>query len=90
MKARDLLRVCKFVEAAVGRVPSVRFGPRAVDVDIITFGDESIDTRVESKRSSLDDLDGELIVPHPRMIEREFVLRPLNESVFSLLILPQQ
>ena len=79
MAATDLLKICKRIEAAVGRVPSVRFGPRAVDLDLVLYGEQTIDTRAESERRNLDNLEGNLLVPHPRMIEREFVLRPLNE-----------
>lgn len=86
LSARELLALLKAVEAAVGRVPSVRFGPRAVDLDIVTFGADVIDTRPAGERESLDNLDGQLVVPHPRMAEREFVLRPLNECVLSLLV----
>ena len=75
----DLLRVCKYIEKTVGRVPSERFGPRVIDVDIITFGDQVIDTRAHEDRSSLENLEGQLVIPHPRMAEREFVLRPLKE-----------
>ena len=79
--ARALLRLCKAIEAAVGRVPSVRFGPRAIDLDVVTYGSHVIDTRPEHLRSSLelDALEGQLLVPHPPMQEREFVLRPLVE-----------
>lgn len=73
----------KKVEQEVGRLPSIRNGPRAVDLDIITYGSQIIDTRVQDERIRLDNLDGELVVPHPRMAEREFVLRPLNEWVVS-------
>jgi dihydroneopterin aldolase / 2-amino-4-hydroxy-6-hydroxymethyldihydropteridine diphosphokinase / dihydropteroate synthase len=79
-----LLRLLKNVESAVGRVSSIRNGPRAVDLDIVLYGDAVIDTRPLSQRSNLDNLMGELVVPHPRMVEREFVLRPLNECVFLI------
>ncbi|KAJ7701750.1 Dihydropteroate synthase-like protein [Mycena rosella] len=75
-----LLKVLKLVETTVGRVPSIRNGPRAVDLDIILYDDAVIDTR-GNPRKELDDLDGELVIPHPRLIEREFVLRPLNDMV---------
>jgi dihydroneopterin aldolase/2-amino-4-hydroxy-6-hydroxymethyldihydropteridine diphosphokinase/dihydropteroate synthase len=75
----DLLALLKRIETFVGRVPSIRNGPRAVDLDILTYDSECIDSRPESKRHSIDNLQGELLIPHPRMIEREFVLRPLNE-----------
>lgn len=74
-----LLVLLKKIEVIVGRVPSIRNGPRAVDLDILLFDQEVIDTRPTDSKKDLDDLVGELIVPHPRMQEREFVLRPLNE-----------
>lgn len=73
----------KQIENIVGRVPSIRNGPRAVDLDIIFYDDGVVDSRPTWKESS--DLDGELVVPHPLMQDREFVLRPLNEFVFYLL-----
>lgn len=84
LEARELLEVCKQIESAVGRVPSVRFGPRAVDLDIVVYGEQTIDTRRQSERDNLENLEGHLVVPHPRMPEREFVLRPLNESVLFI------
>lgn len=68
----------------MGRVPSIRNGPRAVDLDIITYDNQIIDTRQEDQRDDLENLAGELVVPHPRLAEREFVLRPLNEYVLLL------
>ena len=62
----ELLAVCQQIENWVGRVPSVRFGPRHLDIDILLYGDE----RIESD---------ELTIPHPRMRERRFVLIPLLE-----------
>ncbi len=60
-----LLKILKSVEQDAGRDNSgVRFGPRVLDFDIVLFNEDIIDTR-------------DLIVPHPRMHEREFVLRPL-------------
>jgi 2-amino-4-hydroxy-6-hydroxymethyldihydropteridine diphosphokinase len=64
--ARDLLEACRHVEEALGRVRFERWGPRSIDLDVLTFGTEEID---------LPDLQ----VPHPRMHERGFVLIPLLE-----------
>ena len=79
----SLLKVLKTVERIIGREPSIRNGPRAIDLDVLFYDDAIIDTRSESLRGSLENLEGELIVPHPRMAEREFVLRPLHESAFA-------
>jgi dihydroneopterin aldolase/2-amino-4-hydroxy-6-hydroxymethyldihydropteridine diphosphokinase/dihydropteroate synthase len=80
-----LLSLLKKIESVVGRVPSIRNGPRAVDLDIIFFGNDIIDTR-SSKEMPSDGLDGELVIPHLRVQEREFVLRPLDEYVFFFFI----
>ncbi|KAH9474740.1 Folic acid synthesis protein fol1 [Psilocybe cubensis] len=74
-----LLFLVKEIESIVGRVPSIRNGPRAVDLDIIFYDDDIIDTRSGLKDSK--DLQGELVVPHPLVQEREFVLRPLNDMI---------
>ncbi|KAJ7135438.1 Dihydropteroate synthase [Mycena crocata] len=76
----ELLNLSKSIEKVVGRVPSIRNGPRAVDLDIILYDNAVIDTR-PTPRKELDDLEGELVVPHPRLVEREFVLRPLNDMI---------
>ena len=75
-----LLEIIRTIERTVGRVPSIRNGPRAVDLDILFYGDARVDTRPESLRDNLENLEEHLVIPHPRMSEREFVLRPLNES----------
>jgi 2-amino-4-hydroxy-6-hydroxymethyldihydropteridine diphosphokinase len=62
----DLLRFVKQIERGMGRAPAGRYGPRLIDIDILFYGAEKVD------------LPG-LTVPHPRMAEREFVLRPLAE-----------
>jgi len=64
--ALALLRACQAIERAGGRVPGERFGPRTIDLDVVLFGDETIDSP-------------ELTVPHPRMLERDFVVTPLLE-----------
>ena len=66
LPARDVLRLCAAAEAAAGRVRTVRWGPRTLDVDIITYGDEV------SARPAL-------TLPHPRAHERAFVLAPWLE-----------
>lgn len=62
----DLLALCQRVEKQVGRVPSVRFGPRHLDIDILLYDDICMES-------------DDLTLPHPRMTERRFVLVPLVE-----------
>lgn len=68
--AQDLLRHFLAVETALGRVRAddekLRFGPRVIDMDLLLFG----------KESSHDPL---CILPHPRMMQRAFVLVPLRD-----------
>jgi 2-amino-4-hydroxy-6-hydroxymethyldihydropteridine diphosphokinase len=64
--ATRLLRVAKQVEREGGRKPAPRWGPRAIDVDILLFGDRRIRT-------------SDLVVPHPRISERKFVVDGLRE-----------
>ena len=64
--AEMLLDVLQGIEARWGRTRQERWGPRILDLDIVLFGSEEIHT------SRLD-------VPHPRMLERRFVLEPLGE-----------
>ena len=79
LEPRALLEFLKQIEAAVGRTETFRNGPRAIDLDIVTYDSIVMDTRPEALRRNLDNLKGELVVPHPRLAEREFVLRPLAE-----------
>jgi len=79
LEPRVLLGFLKQIERVVGRTPSIRNGPRVVDLDILTYDAEILDSRDGKCRSDLENLEGELVVPHPKMIEREFVLRPMNE-----------
>jgi len=63
---RGLLRVAKSVEREGGRRPTRRWGPRVIDVDILLFGDQRV-------------REPDLVIPHPRIAEREFVLESLAE-----------
>lgn len=62
----DLLKACKDIEQEIGRQKSVRWGPRLIDIDILTLGGTSYSS-------------DSLTIPHPRMRERGFVLVPLND-----------
>ncbi len=68
LEAKALLEACLNVERRLGRVRGERWGPRSIDVDVLTYGEASID-------------EPGLTVPHPRMHERAFVLAPLLELV---------
>jgi 2-amino-4-hydroxy-6-hydroxymethyldihydropteridine diphosphokinase len=63
----ELLKVLKDIEKDLGRdFGQIRFGPRIVDLDILYFDNLEIESEL-------------LTIPHPRIKEREFVLRPLRE-----------
>jgi 2-amino-4-hydroxy-6-hydroxymethyldihydropteridine diphosphokinase len=62
----DLLHVLQAIEARHGRIRTVRWGERTLDLDLLLFDDRVIETT-------------ELAVPHPRLAERRFVLEPLAE-----------
>lgn len=62
----DLLLALRAIESQLGSKKAFAKGPRVLDIDILLFGDQSIDTPV-------------LQIPHPRMLERNFVLTPLAE-----------
>ena len=74
----DLLRLLKRTEKAVGRRKTYRNGPRVVDLDLIFYGVDAVSI---GKPGDAEDEDGIgwLECPHPRLSEREFVLRPLAE-----------
>jgi 2-amino-4-hydroxy-6-hydroxymethyldihydropteridine diphosphokinase len=68
---RELLERAQAAEVARGRVRDVRWGPRSLDVDVLLVGDERSD-------------EPEILLPHPRMYERSFVLVPLHELAPNL------
>lgn len=70
---RGLLDACLAAEHALKRVRDVRWGPRAIDLDVLVYADRAIHE------------DG-LTIPHPRIAERAFVLVPLLEIAPGLAI----
>jgi 2-amino-4-hydroxy-6-hydroxymethyldihydropteridine diphosphokinase len=62
----DLLGVCLRLESAAGRVREAHWGPRTLDVDVLWIDGVTVD-------------DPDLVVPHPRLWERRFVLAPLRD-----------
>ncbi|WP_062350127.1 2-amino-4-hydroxy-6-hydroxymethyldihydropteridine diphosphokinase [Bacillus kwashiorkori] len=71
--AVQLLSTCLLIEKELGRERMIRFGPRTIDLDILLFNQENIKTE-------------QLIIPHPRMSERMFVLIPLSEIKRDIII----
>ena len=63
-----LLAVAKAIEDDMGRVTTARYGPRNIDIDILLYGSLVIDWQTR-----------DLQIPHPRMLQRAFVLIPLSE-----------
>jgi len=70
-RAVDLLRALREIESHMGSKKLVSKGPRLIDLDLLLYGDDTVDTR-------------ELQVPHPRMLQRKFVLVPLAEIAPNL------
>lgn len=66
LSPQELLEVCRRLEAEAERVRMERWGPRTLDVDVLLVGDLRVD-------------EPDLVVPHPRMWERAFVLVPLHD-----------
>jgi 2-amino-4-hydroxy-6-hydroxymethyldihydropteridine diphosphokinase len=66
LSPEKLLIKTKVIEQKLGRTPTVRNGPRPIDIDILLYDDIALSTP-------------ELTIPHPRMRERDFVMNPLSE-----------
>lgn len=66
LSAIDLLRVIKGIEARLGRQMRARWAPREIDIDILAYGGEMVDSP-------------ELVLPHPGIVSRDFVLLPLAD-----------
>lgn len=68
-----LLKICQKVEYDLGRVRTIKFGPRNIDIDILLFNDENISTE-------------DLIIPHYDMHNRQFFLVPLLEIAGDIIL----
>ncbi|WP_369901517.1 2-amino-4-hydroxy-6-hydroxymethyldihydropteridine diphosphokinase [Bacillus manliponensis] len=66
LSPQELLKVTQTTENELGRKREVRWGPRTIDLDILLYNHENIEAE-------------NLIIPHPRMFERAFVIVPLLE-----------
>lgn len=73
LSPHELLRLLQGIEQQHGRLRPYRNAPRTLDLDLLLFGDQKID-------------DTDLIVPHPRMHERAFVLQPLADLAPELVL----
>ncbi|MFM1840525.1 MAG: 2-amino-4-hydroxy-6-hydroxymethyldihydropteridine diphosphokinase [Bacteroidota bacterium] len=66
LKAEDVMNILLQIEKNMGRIRQEHLGPRTIDLDIIFFNDQIMNTE-------------NLTIPHPQMQKRNFVLTPLNE-----------
>ncbi len=73
LTGQELLTECLAAEKSLNRVRDVRWGPRTIDLDVLIYSGERIDT-------------AELQVPHPRMQERGFVLLPMADIAPNLML----
>ncbi len=73
LSPQTLLHRLKSIEQDLGRQQTIRYGPRPIDIDILLYGEMQLATP-------------DLVIPHPRMTERAFVLIPLAEIAPDLII----
>lgn len=66
LTAYELLEICQNIEQTLDRKREIRWGPRTIDLDILLYNQDKFETE-------------NLVIPHPRMHERAFVLVPLLE-----------
>lgn len=71
---QQLLRYCQKIERQQGRIRKIKWGARTLDIDILLFGSQIINTL-------------NLIIPHPRLHERDFVFVPLLEIASTTIFL---
>ena len=68
LPADELLEVLLAIEAVIGRTRTEKYGPRTIDIDILLFNHDIMHTK-------------NLIIPHPQMSNRRFVLQPLADLI---------
>ena len=73
LSARELLWRCQEVERSMGRMPTEKWGPRIIDLDLLIYGDAVV-------------REPDLVLPHPHIGERAFVLAPLMDIAPDLAI----
>lgn len=73
LEPEALLAACLGIEARMGRVRLEKWGPRLIDLDVLLYGERIMDTP-------------SLTLPHPAMLERAFVLRPLKDIAPGLML----
>jgi 2-amino-4-hydroxy-6-hydroxymethyldihydropteridine diphosphokinase len=73
LRALDLLQVLRCIERSAGRERRERWGERTLDLDILDYNGVVLEDGVEQST------DAELVLPHPAIAEREFVLAPIAE-----------
>lgn len=66
LKPQELLKTVKQIEEKLGRIKTYHWGPRLIDIDILFYGKQIVKTK-------------NLIIPHKEIINRSFVLVPMNE-----------
>ena len=73
LSPNELLKLCNDIERKLGRERTIRWGPRVIDIDILVYNDAIVNEE-------------NLVIPHPRMMERAFVLVPLAEIAPDLIL----
>lgn len=66
LNPQELILLCQTIESKLGRKRKIKYGPRIIDLDILLYNNDIIDTT-------------ELKIPHPEMHKRSFVLKPLSD-----------
>jgi 2-amino-4-hydroxy-6-hydroxymethyldihydropteridine diphosphokinase len=88
---QDIADELRRIETTLKKAPPYRYGPRTIDLDILLYGDSVLPSIQEWNISNISELtsqNSQLIIPHPRMHQRRFVLEPLVELIDSQALHP--